>query len=87
MEALDSKEIEAEARRLLRKQIEQSAWFRNGMTESERRVRIAQEVDAWWHLKIEEAMHRLRDRDTRKEIEKPEQSKVADPKVGKAAFK
>ena len=69
MATLDSKEIEAEARRLLRKQIERSAWFRNGMTEDERRVRIAQEVDAWWHLKIEEAMHRLRERDARKEAE------------------
>ncbi len=63
---IDSRKVEAEARRLLRKQIERSAWFRNGMTENERRVRIAQEVDAWWHLKIEEAMHRLMERDTHK---------------------
>ena len=69
MTTIDSKKVEAEARRLLRKQIERSAWFCNGMTESERRVRIAQEVDAWWHLKIEEAMHRLRERDARKEAE------------------
>ena len=46
---------EAQARRLLQAQITRSAWFRNGMTEKERRERIKQEVDTWWHLKTEEA--------------------------------
>jgi hypothetical protein len=46
---------EAQARRLWQAQITRSAWFRNGMTEKERRERIKQEVDTWWHLKTEEA--------------------------------
>ena len=29
------------------------------VTEEERRERIQLEVDAWWHLKVEEAAHRL----------------------------
>jgi crotonobetainyl-CoA:carnitine CoA-transferase CaiB-like acyl-CoA transferase len=48
-------EVEAEARRLLQAQITRSAWFRTGMAEKERRERIKQEVDTWWHLKTEEA--------------------------------
>ena len=47
-------DIEAEARWLLREQLTRSAWFRNGMTQQERRKRIELEVDAWWHLKAEE---------------------------------
>ena len=55
-------EVEAQARWLLREQITRSAWFRNGMTEKERRDRIEQEVDAWWHLKTEEARELLEQR-------------------------
>lgn len=55
-------EIEAEARRLLQAQITRSAWFRTGMTEKERRERIKQEVDTWWHLKTEEARKLVEER-------------------------
>jgi hypothetical protein len=55
-------EVEAEARRLLRAQLTRSAWFRNGMTEKERRERIKQEVDAWWHLKTKEARELIEER-------------------------
>ena len=53
--------VEAEARRLLRDQIERSAWF-PAMRKEERRAKIEQEVDAWWHLKVKEAATRLLDR-------------------------
>lgn len=55
-------EVEVEARRLLHAQISRSAWFRTGMTERERRDRIKQEVDAWWHLKTDEARELLQER-------------------------
>ena len=55
-------EVEVEARRLLRAQITRSAWFRTGMTEKERRDRIKQEVDTWWHLKTEEARKLVEER-------------------------
>jgi hypothetical protein len=55
-------EVEAQARRLLRAQITRSAWFRTGMTEKERRDRIKQEVDTWWHLKTEEARKLVEER-------------------------
>jgi hypothetical protein len=32
------------------------------MTEKERRERIKQEVDTWWHLKIEEARKLVEER-------------------------
>ena len=63
MAAATPEEIEAQARRLLRDQLEGSAWFRNGTTR-EPRKRIDQEVDAWWHLKIEEAADHLAERAT-----------------------
>ena len=52
-------EVEAEARALLREQIDRSPWFREGLSDAERQKRISLEVDAWWHLKVEEAAHRL----------------------------
>ncbi len=55
-------EIEAEARQLLQAQITRSAWFRTGMTEKERRERIKQEVNTWWHLKTEEARKLVEER-------------------------
>ena len=48
-----------EARALLQDQIERSPWFREGMTEAQRQSRTQLEVDAWWHLKVEEAARRL----------------------------
>jgi hypothetical protein len=53
---------EAEARALLRGQIDRSPWFREGLSDDERQERIGLEVDAWWHLKVKEAARRLIDR-------------------------
>jgi hypothetical protein len=39
---------------LLRDQITRSAWFRNGLSDRERRQRV-KEVETFWHLKAEEA--------------------------------
>ncbi len=65
MAKIDSKEVKAG--QLLCEQIEQSAWFQNGITKNERRVRIDQEMEAWWHLKMmEKAMHQLMECDTHK---------------------
>ena len=36
-----------------------SAWFRNGLTDRERRERIEQDVERFWHLKLKEAAERL----------------------------
>ncbi len=63
-------DVEAEARWLLREQITRSAWFRNGMTEQERRKRIELEVDAWWHLKAEEVGKQLIERATPEPLKK-----------------
>ena len=59
MPTISNDEVEAEARAILRDQIDRSQWFREGLTEEERRQRIQLEVDAWWHLKVEEAARRL----------------------------
>ena len=53
--------VEAEARRLLREQIERSSWF-PGMQKEQRLAMIDQEVDAWWQLKLREAAKQLLDR-------------------------
>ncbi len=62
MPGISNDAVEAEARALLREQIERSHWFREGLTAAQRRSRIQLEVDAWWHLKVEEAARRLIDR-------------------------
>ncbi len=62
MPTIRNDEVEAEARALLREQIDRSPWFREGLTDTERQKRISLEVDAWWHLKVEEAAQRLVDR-------------------------
>ena len=46
MPTIRNDEVEAEARALLREQIERSPWFREGLTEEERQSRIQLEVDA-----------------------------------------
>ncbi len=62
MPTISNDEVEAEARALLREQIERSPWFREELSENERQERISLEVDAWWHLKVEKAAQRLIDR-------------------------
>ena len=62
MATISNDQVEALARQLLWEQIDRSAWFREGLTDAERQSRIQLEVDAWWHLKVEEAAQRLVDR-------------------------
>ena len=62
MPTISNDEVEAEARALLREQIDRSPWYRGSLTDEERQSRIQLEVDAWWHLKVEEAARRLVDR-------------------------
>ncbi len=62
MLTISSDQVEKLARALLHEQLECSPWFREGMTEQERQSRIQLEVDAWWHLKAEEAARLLVDR-------------------------
>ncbi len=61
MVTINNEQVEALARQLLWEQIERSAWFREGLSEAERQKRIRLEVDAWWHLKVEEAAQQLAD--------------------------
>jgi hypothetical protein len=58
---ISNNQVEALARQLLWEQIDRSPWFREELTDAERQSRIQREVDAWWHLKVEEAAHRLLD--------------------------
>jgi hypothetical protein len=51
--------IESTARALLRERIEATPWFRIKMTQEQRRAAIEREVDAYWHLFIADATHRL----------------------------
>ena len=61
MATISNDQVEALARQLLWEHIDRSPWFREGLTDVERQSRIQREVDAWWHLKVEEAAHRLID--------------------------
>ena len=55
------KQIEAEARRILRAKIKRLPWH-PGCSPEERRRRIEADVEVWWHLEVREAARRLRDR-------------------------
>lgn len=57
MATIGNKDIEAEARVLLRKQIQDSAWYPN-LRKKERLERIEQDVDRHWHLMIADAVKR-----------------------------
>ena len=58
MTSISNEDIEAEARALLRKQLQDSAWY-PGMREDDRRKRIEQDVDRYWYVKVGEAVQRL----------------------------
>jgi hypothetical protein len=58
MATITNKDIEAEARDLLRKQIQESAWY-PWMKADERRKRIEEDVDQYWYVKVSEASQRL----------------------------
>ena len=67
MATISNDQVEALARQLLWEQIDRSPWFREGLTNAERQSRIQREVEAWWHLKAEEAAHRLVDQAAHRE--------------------
>jgi ribosomal protein S19E (S16A) len=60
MPTISNKDIEAEARSLLRKQIQESAWY-PWMKEADRRRRIEEDVDRYWYVKVSEASRKLLD--------------------------
>jgi hypothetical protein len=55
------RQIEMEARRILRAKIGRMRWHA-GCSPDERKRRIEADVDRWWHLEVKEAAKRLRDR-------------------------
>ena len=61
MPEVTGKQIEAEARRILREKIKRMPWH-EGCSREERRRRIEADVDRWWHLEVEEATRRLLDK-------------------------
>ncbi len=61
MPEVTEKQIEAEARRILRAKIKRMPWHA-GCSPEERRRRNEADVDRWWHLEVEDATRRLPDR-------------------------
>ncbi len=61
MAIISNQDIEAEARALLHKQIQESAWY-PWMKEADRRKRIEEDVDRYWYVKVSEASRKLLDR-------------------------
>ena len=61
MPAPTARQIQIEARCILRAKIKRFPWHRSCSPE-ERRRRIEADVDQWWHLEIEEATRRLQSR-------------------------
>ncbi len=55
------KQIEAEARRILRAKIKRMPWHA-GLPPEQRKRRIEADVERWWFLEVAEAARRLRDR-------------------------
>lgn len=60
MATVNDEAIAAEARSLLRQQIQDSGWYPQ-LKEQYRLERIEQDVEQYWHLKIPEARQRLLD--------------------------
>jgi Mg-chelatase subunit ChlI len=52
-------EIEAEARAMLRERLKRTSWFRTGLTPEQRQAAVEQEVEARWHLFVQDAIKRL----------------------------
>jgi hypothetical protein len=61
MANLGPEPIEAEARAILWRRIERLGWF-PGLSEEERRERIAQDVELYWPTMVQEAAQSLLDR-------------------------
>jgi hypothetical protein len=60
MTSISNQDIEAEARALLRKRIQESTWY-PWMKKDERQKRIEEDVDRYWYIKVSEASQRLSD--------------------------
>lgn len=60
MPGFTEKQIEAEARRIIRAKIKRMPW-QTGLPPEERKRRIEADVDRWWHLEISEAAQRLKE--------------------------
>jgi hypothetical protein len=58
MPEVTEKQIEVEARRILREKIKRMPWH-EGCSPEERKRRIEVDVDRWWYLEVEEATRRL----------------------------
>lgn len=61
MATITNAQVEALARQILWDQISGSEWYA-GLTEEARRAAIVADVEAWWHLKAEEAASMLVER-------------------------
>jgi hypothetical protein len=61
MPELTNKQVEAEARRILRAKIKAMPWHAD-LPPEERKRRIEADVERWWHLEVKEAAKRLLDR-------------------------
>jgi hypothetical protein len=61
MASLGPEQIETEARAILWRRIERLEWF-PGLSEEERRERIAQDVELYWPTMVQEAAQSLLDR-------------------------
>ncbi len=61
MPELTPHQIEAEARRIVRKKLRSFPWHQ-GCSPEERRRRIEADVDLWWHLEADKAARRLKER-------------------------
>ena len=53
-----ARQIQIEARCILREKLKRFPWHQ-GCSPEERRRRIEEDVEKWWHLKVGEAIRRL----------------------------
>jgi hypothetical protein len=61
MPQFTEKQVEAEARRILRAKIKAMPWHADLPPEERKRL-IEVDVERWWHLEVKEAAKRLLDR-------------------------
>ncbi len=61
MPEVTERQIEIEARRILREKIKRMPWHA-GLPPEERKRLIEADIDRWWHLEIAEAARRLKER-------------------------
>ena len=61
MPEVTQKQVEAEARAILREKLKRMPWHRD-LPPAERKRLIQEDVDRWLHLEVAEAVRRLLDR-------------------------